>query len=84
MLAAIAVLVGYWPLAVGAVLLCALGDEWVAAVLLGTCFDLLYGRPPAGYMHIVSFPFVVLALSVVLLERLVRVSLRRTRSQDFL
>lgn len=82
-LAALALLIPYWPLALLAILLAALAGIWPLALVLGILFDILYGRPPGGFLHALSFPITALALAAVILRRFAARYLRRER-QEFL
>lgn len=80
-LAALAIAIPYWPLAVLAILVAALGGQWPLAICLGILFDLLYGRPPAGMLHTLAFPMTILALIAALAQRFVKKYLRRERQE---
>lgn len=79
--AALAVLVPYWPLALLSVLVAALGGEWAAAIAIGIFFDILYGRPPGGWLHAIAFPFTILAAALSLARRFAARYLRRERQE---
>jgi len=83
LLGALAIVVPYWPLSVVAILLAALGGEWPLAVVLGMLFDVLYGRPPGGFLHTLVFPFTILAVVLSVMRPLIKRYLRRD-SQKYL
>ena len=79
--AALGILVPYWPLSIAGILIAALAGEWAAAVALGIFFDVLYGRPPGGFLHDISFPLTALAVAVSLARRFAARYLRRERQE---
>ncbi len=82
-LAILAVIVPYWPLALAAILLAALTGAWPLAIALGMFFDVMYGRPPGGILHTLAFPMTALAVAAAVLHRFVRRYLRRD-NQEYL
>jgi len=82
-LAVLALVIPLWPLSVAAIIVAALGGVWPLAILLGILFDLLYGRPPGGWLHALAFPMTALALVASFIRQFVKRYLRRER-QEFL
>ena len=79
--AALGVLLPYWPLSLAGVLIAAFGGQWILATVLGLLLDIFYGRPPAGWLHAVSFPFAALAVFVSLLRVFVTRYLRKSETE---
>ncbi len=68
-LAALGFVFGFWPLSVAGIVLAALAGRWVTALLLGLLMDIAYGTP-VGYLHVLFFPFALLALLCILARHL--------------
>ena len=56
-----------WPLCAAGILLAALTGRYFFALLLGVLLDVAWG-PPAGILHYLYLPFVLLALVASLLR----------------
>lgn len=80
-LAALALLIPYWPLAFLGILLAAASGEWFAAVLLGIFFDALYGRPPGGALYTLAFPLTALAVLAAAARRIIGRYLRQEKQR---
>lgn len=60
-------LVPFWPLSVAGVAIAALSGRWVFAIIVGLLLDIAWGAP-TGTMHLLFFPFTLLALICALLR----------------
>ena len=71
-------LVPWWPLSVAGVCLLAAFGPAPAALFVALVLDLIYGVP-TGFLHVLIFPTVVLALCLVLCRSFIIRHLRDTR-----
>ena len=72
-------LFGFWPLCLMGVMLAAALGRSASALLLGLFLDVVYGVP-AGFLHLVYFPFTLFALASVLVQTMIMGRIRTTQT----
>ena len=67
---------GHWVFALIGLCIAALGGRWLLALVIGMVLDALYGSP-SGMLHILQFPFLLLAFVLLVGKQLAATQLRQ-------